>query len=56
MKHTRACERICFVRRWDAGVLLALPDLNHFTILRELSEARGPLALAANDICAASIA
>ncbi len=38
------------------GVLLALPDLNHFTILRELSHAQGALALAAKDICVASTA
>jgi acetyl esterase/lipase len=36
------------------GALLALPGLNHFTILRELSEVQGALALAAKDLCAAS--
>jgi acetyl esterase/lipase len=38
------------------GALLALPGLNHFTILRELSHAQGALALAAKDIFAESTA
>jgi acetyl esterase/lipase len=37
------------------GQLLALPDLNHFTILHQLSESKGALAVAAKALCAAQV-